>query len=94
MANVRLEQVSRCFESGHAALSSVTFDVQDRQTVTVVGPSGCGKSTLLRVIAGLDSPASGEVFIDGKPMAGIEPKDRDIAIWRRLDRSANARGTP
>jgi ABC-type sugar transport system ATPase subunit len=80
MANVRLEQVSRCFESGHAALSSVTFDVQDRQTVTVVGPSGCGKSTLLRVIAGLDSPTSGEVFIDGKPMAGIEPKDRDIAM--------------
>jgi ABC-type sugar transport system ATPase subunit len=80
MANVRLEQVSRSFSQGRPALHGVSFEVNDREVVTVVGPSGCGKSTLLRLIAGLDTPTSGKVLIDGKPMDGVPARDRDIAM--------------
>ena len=80
MATVRLEHVSRLFSRGRPALSDVSFEVGDHEVVTVVGPSGCGKSTLLRIIAGLDAATSGSVFIDGKPMEGVAPSDRDVAM--------------
>lgn len=80
MATVRLEHVSRMYSKGRAALSGVSFEVGDREVVTVVGPSGCGKSTLLRIIAGLDAPTSGSVFIDGKPMDGVTARDRNVAM--------------
>jgi multiple sugar transport system ATP-binding protein len=80
MATVRLAHVSRFFASDRAALRDVSFEVADREIVTIVGPSGCGKSTLLRIVAGLDAPTSGDVFIDGASMAGIAPQDRNIAM--------------
>jgi sn-glycerol 3-phosphate transport system ATP-binding protein len=80
MATVRLEQVSRYFTPRRAALSDVTLEVADREVITIVGPSGCGKSTLLRILAGLDTPTSGEVFIDNAPMSRVAAKDRDIAM--------------
>jgi ABC-type sugar transport system ATPase subunit len=80
MATVRLAHVSRFFSNDHAALADVSFEVADREVVTIVGPSGCGKSTLLRIVAGLDAPTSGEVFIDGEPMIRIPPQDRNIAM--------------
>ena len=80
MATVRLEDVSRSFPKGRPALRSVSFEVADREIMTVVGPSGCGKSTLLRIVAGLDGPTSGRVFIDGKPMANVEARDRNVAM--------------
>jgi len=52
------------------ALSPTTFDVADGEFVSLVGPSGCGKSTLLYVIAGLEEASSGEVLLDGRPVAG------------------------
>jgi sn-glycerol 3-phosphate transport system ATP-binding protein len=61
-------------------LTDVSFEVADREMVTIVGPSGCGKSTLLRIVAGLDTPGSGEVFIDDEPMTGIAAQDRNIAM--------------
>ncbi len=80
MANVRLERVSRSFSRGRAALSDVSFEVKDQEVLTVVGPSGCGKSTLLRLVAGLDDPTSGRILVDGKPMNGVAPQDRNIAM--------------
>jgi sn-glycerol 3-phosphate transport system ATP-binding protein len=80
MATVRLAQVSRYFTSGRPALADVTLEVEDREVMTIVGPSGCGKSTLLRILAGLDAPSSGEVFIDNAPMSGVAARDRDIAM--------------
>jgi len=52
------------------ALSSVDFEVREREFISVIGPSGCGKSTLIRIVAGLESPTSGEVAIDGVPVEG------------------------
>lgn len=46
----------------------------------LVGPSGCGKSTTLRMVAGLEEISSGELYIDGKLMNDVAPKDRDIAM--------------
>src|SRR5688500_12363517 len=80
MATVRLEHVSRSFSKGRPALQDVSFEVADREIVTVVGPSGCGKSTLLRIVAGLDAPTAGQVFIDGEPMANVEPRNRNVAM--------------
>lgn len=52
------------------ALNGVNLDIYDNEFVTVVGPSGCGKSTLMNIIAGLDTPTSGEVLMDGEAIDG------------------------
>src|SRR4051812_44432579 len=61
------------------ALRDLNFKVHRRELVCVIGPSGCGKSTLIRILAGLDSPSSGEVLLDGKPVAGPGP-DRGMVF--------------
>jgi len=70
--NVR--KVSRIFTGPHGeqtqALLPVDYQVQENDFITILGPSGCGKSTLLRIIAGLDSPTQGEVWLDGQRVEG------------------------
>ncbi|MEE4409557.1 MULTISPECIES: ABC transporter ATP-binding protein [unclassified Serratia (in: enterobacteria)] len=70
--NVR--NVSRIFTGPHGeqtqALLPVDYQVQENDFITILGPSGCGKSTLLRIIAGLDSPTQGEVWLDGQRVEG------------------------
>ncbi|MGZ9809942.1 ABC transporter ATP-binding protein [Pseudoroseicyclus sp. H15] len=61
-------------------LHGVSLDIEDGEFVILVGPSGCGKSTLLRMIAGLESIASGVISIAGRTVNGLAPKDRDIAM--------------
>jgi NitT/TauT family transport system ATP-binding protein len=56
----------------YEALGGVSFDVLPGAFVSLVGPSGCGKSTLLRLVAGLDTPDSGEILVHGRPVAGID----------------------
>jgi NitT/TauT family transport system ATP-binding protein len=52
------------------ALTDVTFDVRQREFISVIGPSGCGKSTLIRILAGLDYPTAGEARLDGRSIRG------------------------
>jgi ABC-type sugar transport system ATPase subunit len=80
MASVRLANVSRRFPRSFFALKDISFEVKDREVVTVLGPSGCGKSTLLRIIAGLDQPSSGEIWIGDRQSNGIPARSRDIAM--------------
>jgi ABC-type sugar transport system ATPase subunit len=80
MASVRLKNVSRRFSRDFFALRDVSFEIRDREVVTVLGPSGCGKSTLLRLVAGLDQPSEGEIWIDDKPVNNIPAQSRDIAM--------------
>jgi NitT/TauT family transport system ATP-binding protein len=57
----------------HAVLNGVSIDIKDGEFVTIVGPSGCGKSTLLNIIAGLDSPDSGSIFVKGERKTSTDP---------------------
>ncbi len=80
MAEVILKNVSKEYEGGNLAVKDVNIEIKDKEFVVLVGPSGCGKSTTLRMIAGLEEITSGELFIDGKLVNDISPKDRDIAM--------------
>src|SRR5215217_7470090 len=62
------------------ALDHVNLTIPDGQTIAIVGPSGCGKSTLLRVVAGLDTEYTGQVFYDDQEMSGVAPKERYIGM--------------
>jgi multiple sugar transport system ATP-binding protein len=61
-------------------LKGIDIDVESGEFLILVGPSGCGKSTLLNMIAGLDSITSGEIYIGGRLVNHLSPKDRDIAM--------------
>jgi len=56
------------------ALSCITFEVANSEFVSVLGPSGCGKTTLLRIVAGLETPTSGTIILDGEKIEGPSPR--------------------
>lgn len=67
-------------DEGVVAVQDFNLHIADKEFIVLVGPSGCGKSTTLRMIAGLEDISGGELYIDGKLMNDVEPKDRDIAM--------------
>lgn len=67
-------------EKGVVAVQEFSLDIADKEFIVLVGPSGCGKSTTLRMVAGLEEISEGELYIDGRLMNDVEPKDRDIAM--------------
>ena len=67
-------------DEGVVAVQEFNLDIADHEFIVLVGPSGCGKSTTLRMVAGLEEISAGELYIDGKLMNDVEPKDRDIAM--------------
>ena len=67
-------------EEGVVAVQEFSLEIADKEFIVLVGPSGCGKSTTLRMIAGLEEISDGELYIDGKLMNDVAPKDRDIAM--------------
>ncbi len=80
MAQVTLKDVRKVFDKDVVAVYDANIEIHDRVFVVLVGPSGCGKSTTLRMVAGLEEMTSGEIYIDGKLVNDIPPKDRDIAM--------------
>ena len=80
MASLLLKDVYKIYSSGVVAVTDFTLDIQDKEFIVFVGPSGCGKSTTLRMIAGLEEISDGELYIDGKLVNTVQPKDRDIAM--------------
>jgi multiple sugar transport system ATP-binding protein len=79
MASVSLRKVCKSFGQT-SVLRDVDLEVADGEFVVMVGPSGCGKSTLLNCVAGLESVGSGEVWIGGRRVDAVPPKDRNIAM--------------
>ena len=80
MAEVKLVNVSKVYDGKNKVVHEVDLEINDKEFVVLVGPSGCGKSTTLRMIAGLEEISEGEIYIDGKLVNNIPPKDRDIAM--------------
>ena len=67
-------------DQGVVAVQEFNLEIADKEFIVLVGPSGCGKSTTLRMVAGLEEITEGELYIDGKLMNDVAPKDRDIAM--------------
>lgn len=72
--------VTKVFPRGIRALADFCLDIADGEFLVIVGPSGCGKSTTLRILAGIEEPTSGRVFIGDADVTGLDPGDRDVAM--------------
>lgn len=79
MAEVRLQNVCKKF-GAEIALDDVTMTIPDGAFVVLLGPTGAGKTTTLRLVSGLDSPDSGEIFIDNHPVNNMIPAQRNVAV--------------
>jgi iron(III) transport system ATP-binding protein len=66
--------------SASMAVKGITFDIKKGSLTTILGPSGCGKTTTLRMIAGLESPTSGQIIMDGKDVTTLGPADRNVSM--------------
>ena len=80
MASLSLRNVYKRYPGGVTAVSDFNLEIEDKEFIILVGPSGCGKSTTLRMIAGLEEISKGELYIGGKLVNDVEPKERDIAM--------------
>jgi multiple sugar transport system ATP-binding protein len=76
---LRVENIVKTFGKT-IAVNDVSFEVYERELFTLLGPSGCGKTTTLRVIAGLERPDRGRVYIDGVDVTDLPPKDRNVCL--------------
>lgn len=90
---VSVRSVSLTYQSADGeveALKEVSFDINEGEFISLVGPSGCGKSTLLSIIAGLERPTSGTVYIDGEAVTGpsgkigFMPQKDQLFPWRTI----------
>ena len=78
MGDVSIQGLGKAFPKDDGtvtqALEDVTLKIEDEEFICLVGPSGCGKTTLLRIIAGLETPSTGSVAVDGHEVTGPDPK--------------------
>jgi multiple sugar transport system ATP-binding protein/inositol-phosphate transport system ATP-binding protein len=76
---VRFENIVK-MHGEFSALKGVNFEIEPGEFFALLGPSGSGKSTTLRILAGLDAPTSGRVFVDGQDITSADARDRDVAM--------------
>lgn len=80
MADLSLRHIYKIYSGDVTAVKDFNLEIKDKEFIVFVGPSGCGKSTTLRMIAGLEEISKGELYIGGKLVNDVEPKERDIAM--------------
>ena len=80
MAEVSLElkEIKKSFTEGEAVLDNISLEISKGEFITLLGSSGCGKTTTLRIIAGLEQPDAGSVWLDGREVTGLEPNQRNV----------------
>jgi len=79
MASVKIENVTKKF-GGVIAVNDLSLDIKEGEFMVFLGPSGCGKTTILRIIAGLESPTEGKIYIGDKDVTDLRPKQRNVAM--------------
>jgi multiple sugar transport system ATP-binding protein len=79
MAELRLKNVTKRF-GAYVGVDKFNLDIADQEFLVLLGPSGCGKTTTMRMIAGLEDVTEGEIWLGGRMINGLEPKDRDISM--------------
>lgn len=79
MAQIQIKNIRKDFGDFNAVKES-SFTIEDGEFFMLLGPSGCGKTTTLRMIAGLELPTSGEIYLDGEEISQLPPSKRDIAF--------------
>ncbi|MEO0376784.1 MAG: sn-glycerol-3-phosphate ABC transporter ATP-binding protein UgpC [Cyanobacteria bacterium P01_A01_bin.17] len=80
MAGIVFEQVTKRYENGFEAVKNFNLEIGEQEFLVLVGPSGCGKTTSLRMLAGLESISTGNIYINDKRVNDVASKDRDIAM--------------
>lgn len=81
MGKIQLNHVFKKYPKNDTySVNDFHLDIEEKEFIVLVGPSGCGKSTTLRMIAGLEEISEGDLYMDGKRVNDLEPKDRDIAM--------------
>jgi multiple sugar transport system ATP-binding protein len=80
MATLTLKNMGKIFPGNIHALDDLSLDVADGERVVLAGPSGSGKTTALRLIAGLENPSGGKIYIDGRIVNHLPPQQRDVAM--------------
>ena len=76
--SLELKNIKKSFQAGEDVLESICLTAKKGEFVTLLGSSGCGKTTTLRIIAGLEQPDSGQVFLNGKDVTSLEPNQRNV----------------
>lgn len=76
--SLELKNIKKSFQEGEDVLDDICLTAKKGEFVTLLGSSGCGKTTTLRIIAGLELPDSGQVFLNGKDVTGLEPNRRNV----------------
>lgn len=79
MSYIQFESINKFFGENHV-LKDINLGIEEGELVTLLGPSGCGKSTLLRCLAGLETVSSGKIYLDGKDITNLTPKQRQIGM--------------
>src|SRR5688500_17441042 len=83
MARLRLEAPTKIFPAKPEpvrAVDHLNLELQESELLVLLGPSGCGKTTTLRLIAGLEEPTGGTIVMDGKDVARVSARDRNISM--------------
>ena len=79
MARIQLKNIAKRWGAS-TAVEPMSLDIADGEFLVLLGPSGCGKTTTMRMVAGLEDPSAGEVWIGERCVNQLEPKDRDVAM--------------
>ena len=79
MARVQLKNIAKQWGTA-VAVKQMSLDIADGEFLVLLGPSGCGKTTTMRMVAGLEDPSEGEIWIGDRCVNALEPKDRDVAM--------------